>query len=199
MFARAPDFVQPDHWNLLSSDDAQAYIQLSMTFHASSPKSGKGERVDTFPERLTKIRAFVERDEKDSWKRSLVCGVFFLPDGFALHIRQLQLLMGKCKSSINGSLHQMGYSAHPQFQRLDNSCFSKVPDRHMIGELKNWTVRKKIENKPFVISIPREQSVTVKSEQNKRDPDHHFPCPVKWRYKFWDTIKSIRGNQPDGE
>jgi hypothetical protein len=198
MYVSTQDWAQPDHWDLLSSDDAQAYLELSRILNESSTKSSRGQKIDSFTERLTKIRAFIERDEADSWKRSLVCGVFFPPDGLVLHIRQFRVLMGRCKSSINGSLQEMGYSAQTHFPRLDNSCFPRVPDRHIIGELRSWTLRKKIEKEPFIIPIPKARSVTEKSEESKEQIAHNFPCPVKWRYKFCDTINSIRGNQTDG-
>jgi hypothetical protein len=92
----------------------------------------------------------------------------------------------------------MGYSAQPQFQRLDNSCFPKVPGEYLPGELKKWTVRRKIERENSGNSIPKERSVTGRLEPFKKQPEFNFPCPIKWRYKFWDTIKSFGGNQPNG-
>jgi hypothetical protein len=77
---------QPNHWHLLSSGDAQEYLRLSNDFHGFSGKSRKGTRSDTFQYCLGKIRQFVDHNEHDSWKRSLVCGVFFLPDSLALNI-----------------------------------------------------------------------------------------------------------------
>jgi hypothetical protein len=197
MWGKAQAGTKPEHWHLLSSDDAQAYLQLSTIFHASLTKTHNGQRLDTFNERLKKIRTFIEREGGESWRRSLVCGVFFLPDGFMLHIRQLQILMGKSRSSINGSFQQMGYSPRSQFHRFDNAYFPGVPHQHMIGQLKNWTMRKKIESEQLTISMASEQPEAVTVEQRESQNVHNFPCPVKWRYKFWDTIRS-RGRDSEG-
>jgi hypothetical protein len=145
---------------------------------------------------LTKIRQFIEHNEDDSWRRSLVCGVFFLPDALVLHIRQMRILMGRCKSSINGSLQQMGYSAQHQAQRLDRTWFPTVPDPRMIGELKKWPIRRKPEA-GVSTAVSVEKTVCVPSEHFEVQMPRNVPCPVKWRYKFWDTMRSIPPRQAD--
>jgi hypothetical protein len=187
---------EPSYWHLLSSDDSQAYLKLCDHFQSTTGKSAKGERLDAFSYRLGKIREFIERNDQSKWQRSLVCGVFFLREGMALNIRQLRLLLGKCKSSINGSLQQMGYTAKPQLHSSAGSFLRTIPDGLEL-DLKNWTIRMKSDPpEPFIVPLP------VVTEEPSRaedvEPANRIPCPVKWRYKFWDAIRSVPSCESHG-
>jgi hypothetical protein len=192
-------FEKPFHWNLLSDSDAHIYLELRDHFNQNAGKSRKGERLDSFTERLDRIRSFVDRDDEDCWKRSLVCGICFLPNALALNIQQFRKLIGKCKSSINGSLQQLGYTAQPPAKHLEQLFRAKLPpNMRDNGELKKWSFRFKemdVREKsppPFVVPLPLSwaSQVNVESEAIEAELAKKFPCPVKWRYKFWDTIRS---------
>jgi hypothetical protein len=193
------DFHHPTHWHLLSSNDAQEYIRLANQFHATPGKSRKGARIESFSHSLNKIRRFIESDDEDHWKRSLACGIFFLPDCLALNIQQLCILIGKCKSSINGSLQQMGYTAQPQSPGLETSFLAQLPGQYReMNELKNWTIRRKPQSGgPFVVPVPTNLSATNTVVEKPIDGqiNPRMPCPVKWRYKFMDAMKSMESNQ----
>ena len=132
----------PGHWNLLTRSDLDEYVKLRKSFYDEIRKSKKGERLDAFIQRILKIKNFVERGDGDDWKRGLVCGIIFLPNSIAIHIQQFRLLLGKCKSSINGSLQAIGFAAHPQGGPIETELLMKVPifqKEH--SEVKKWTVR----------------------------------------------------------
>jgi hypothetical protein len=118
-----------------------------------------------------------------------------------LNIQQMRILTGKCKSSINGSFQQMGYSAQPQSQGLTTSFMAQLPEQfHDINELRNWTIRKRPQSvRPFVIPVPTNLRLTSPVVEKPIEWQMHssIPCPVKWRYKFWDTIRSMNSTQPE--
>jgi hypothetical protein len=160
-------------------------------------KSKKGERLDSFTDRLMKIRHFIEYRIDDDWKRSLVCGVFFLPNGLAMNIQQLRMLLGRCKSSINGSLQQLGYMAEPQSQGVNQEFVMRIPARSRdANELKKWTIRRIYGSAPeavppspaFIIPIPIPwtSAVAVDTEAVHHTVEKKYPCPVKCRYKYYD-------------
>ena len=132
----------PGHWDLLTRSDLEAYVKLRKSFYDEIRKSKKGERLDAFIQRILKIKQFVERGDGDDWKRGLVCGIIFLPNSIAIHIQQFRLLLGKCKSSINGSLQAIGFAAHPQGGPIETELLMKVPIfQREHSEVKKWTVR----------------------------------------------------------
>lgn len=189
--------MQPDHFELLCDDDRRAYLALQSRFRDSETRSRKGERLDVFMEGLQSIRAFIERDGEGSCLRALVCGVMFLgeQDELAVNVQKLRVLMGKCKSSLNGSLQRLGYSADPPNPEAQGQLTSHMPfGVGQTAELKKWSVRRKTElkpeppAKPFVIQVPLAWRVSVDTEAVEAIAHRTFPCPVKCRYKYLDII-----------
>ena len=134
--------TMPFHWELLSDEDKAEYLSIKARFHDEIAKSKRGERIDVFVSRLKIIRDFIQKDNVDQWKRTMVCGIMFLNSALGINIQQLRLLLGKCKSSINGSLQQLGYVAKPSTHEIDQEITRKIPflkDDHF--ELKKWTIR----------------------------------------------------------
>jgi hypothetical protein len=188
---------RPKFFHLLSVPNCQEYLVLRAHFHDSCGKSRKGERLDVFNDRLATIRRFVERQDDDDWKRALVCGVFFLPDGLALNIQQLRMLIGKCKSSINGSLQQLGYRAVPPGPDAEEQFLARIPQQcRVLTDLKKWTLRRTASSKKAVFLVPvpmvTRWPVNVETEAVAAGHRRQFPCPVKCRYKYLDiTHRSV--------
>jgi hypothetical protein len=191
-------FAHPTYFNLLSCSDSQDYAVLRASFHVDSGKSRKGERLETFVEGIRKVRNFIERKQEDEWRRALVCGIFFLSDSLSLNIQQLRILMGKCKSSINGSLQQLGYAAQSSSSETEQEFLARIPlNFRDATELKKWTIRKSVKTTPrietqpqFVIPLPASwrPQVNVETEAVHVIVHRTFPCPVKCRYKYLDII-----------
>lgn len=210
------NFIPPDgypaHWEFLSEEDKSEYIGIRNKFHDEIAKSKRGERIDIFITRLKIIRNFIEREPNDQWKRIIVCGIMFLNDALGINIQQLRVLMGKCKSSINGSLQQLGYIAKPLTHDIDQEITKKVPllkEDHF--QLKKWTIRfgkfpddKEIRLKPIVknnqsnFKSPAQNISTIVTSQPSSPittaqevmniVNTHFPCPAKCRHKYYDLI-----------
>jgi hypothetical protein len=194
----------PAYLSILSLADARDYLSLRVGFQFGQGKSKKGERLDTFLDQLKQIRHFVERAaDPDNWKRSMVCGIFFLGDGFAINIQQLRILIGRCKSSINGSLQQLGCSTEIQSSSVHPELLVKIPPSFRdVNELKKWTIRRHaapsldlMAGARFVIPLPPSWTPAIPSPMISPDPlqtpvSGNLPCPVKCRYKYHEMCET---------
>jgi hypothetical protein len=71
-----------------------------------------------------------------------VCGVCWLLNGIVINNRQLEILIDKCKSSINGSLQKMGCSMLQSRNESSGSLSEAIPLlKNNFNELREWTVR----------------------------------------------------------
>ncbi|KAK8896253.1 hypothetical protein M9Y10_014150 [Tritrichomonas musculus] len=137
----------PRYWNLLSAEDRYKYTVMRAEMSSPSNKNQRNKRIETFSDALDKIKNFAIRDESDDWKRCLVCGICWLPEGIAINTHQLKILIFKCKSSINGSLQKMGYNVTLGRTEAANAMTSSIPFlKNSSSELRQWTVRKKSED-----------------------------------------------------
>jgi hypothetical protein len=181
----------PHHWSVLSTDDQCEYVALCTRFRDAIAQSRRGEGVDVFLQRLKDVRAFIEREPSSMWKRGTVCGVIFLKGSLAINIQQLRLLMGKCKSSINGSLQQLGYLSKPSTPEIDQQLAALVPsllEDHI--EMKKWTIRYgEIPEEPHAEADQKEEIETATDA--KRVVKWTFPCPAKCRHKFQDIFMQL--------
>ena len=88
------------------------------------------------------IKEYAIKNDNDDWKRCLVCGVCWLDNSLALNIRQLRLLVDKCKSSINGSLHRMGYTSSTTRGDSTTILVERFPIlKGNYQEIRQWTIR----------------------------------------------------------
>lgn len=205
-----PRLEMPNHIQLLCARDVEEYLRLRHKYSDEmTKKSRKGERLDSFVAKLKEIRMFIEKGDNDDWKRSLVCGIIFLEKSLAINIFHFRILLGKCKSSINGSLQQLGYVAIPSGRDFGQEILMKIPlFKKDPGELKKWTIREnqsgveRIKKQSvFLIELPKKKAVVkmpepvieqlpqpLKAEDIQKIVKTAYPCPIKCRYKFYDTI-----------
>lgn len=158
--SQAPKFL-----NLLNEADCAAYSELRANLSSPTCRNRRNKRLETFGEMLNSIKSFCIRNNEDDWKRCLVCGVIWTPNGIAINTRQLRLLIDKCKSSINGSLHRMGFSTVTCRGDTSNQLAEMIPIlKNNFPELRQWTVRQagvstpqpmlpKFENQPILPQI----------------------------------------------
>lgn len=196
----------PCHWQLLTESALGEYLDLRDNCCSSTSKSLKGERLDEFIGRLAAIKRFVEADVIEGWRRCLVCGIFFLPNGLAINIQQLRIVLGKCKSSINGSLHQLGYITQPPGSQLERELSQLVPlCRSEHAELKKWTLRVTTQDsilhkKPFPpppLPVPVVKTHQYYGEDPIEPPYPVLLCPIKLRERFYKLLYSSTGVQTD--
>jgi hypothetical protein len=137
-----PDLGHPKYFSLLSESDQTRYLALKAIVTSQECRNRRGRRLENFNDIITSIREFCLRCDADDWKRCAACGICWLPIGVAINNRQLSILLDKCKSSINGSLHKIGYSS------VQNRSESSAPLTDALPVLKDnfteqreWTVR----------------------------------------------------------
>ena len=134
--------VKPKYIELLSQADVVRYNSLRQTLSSNLCRYNRGNRLSTFQEMLTAIKTFCIHNDEDDWKRCLVCGICWLPQGIAVNNRQFSLLIDKCKSSINGSFQRMGYGTIQSRQDSQKLLTSAIP--YLNGkytEVREWSVR----------------------------------------------------------
>lgn len=178
-----PTLQFPNYWNFLSDMDKYQYNCLRMSISSQYAKNTRNKRVENFTELLEIIKRFCIRGNNEDWRRCLVCGVCWLNEGIAINTRQLRLLIFKCKSSINGSLHKMGFTVNLGRTEAANALTNVIPIlKDNTNELRQWTVRQSGNtcfspiSPPTAPSIPQPQiQTTINIDQPRNMP---LPVPV---------------------
>lgn len=203
------------HMNLLNETDLAEYHKLRRKFLTEVANSKRGEKVDVFTQRIHQIKEYVVKNDQDDWRRSFATGVIYLKDSIAINIKQLIHLLGKCKSSINGSLHHLGYVARPASKESDDELVVTIPYFNQNRrELKRWTIRQKRSSRrrsTKVVPLFGEEAPSsspilecVSSAENELESliatpsltkkeiwdrvKNTIPCPAKFRHKYYSSI-----------
>lgn len=149
---------EPRFFDILNDDDKLRYNQLKYQISSGGFRNKRGKRLEAFSEMLQSIKDYAVRGTPDDWKRCLVCGVCWVESGIAINTRQLRMLVSKCKSSINGSLHRMGYSTQSVSGDSNGSLVNKFPIlKGNFSELRQWTIRQQCVStpQPEVVLAPK--------------------------------------------
>jgi hypothetical protein len=130
--------------------------------------------MDNFCEIIDAIELFENHDPMNKWKRCLVCGICRIPNGIAVNIGRLKKLTFKCKSSINGSLKNLGYGATVSRGSSCPQLLAMIPLlRNDPIEARQWTVR----------MMPSEQlfdsGAVASSVLAEEQPKWQFPIVIK--------------------
>lgn len=147
----------PAFMEMLSDKDKAAYMEIQADLAAPSHRYNRHKRIATFTEMLDTIKSFCIQGNDDDWKRSLVCGIAWLGNDIAINTRQLRVLLGKSKSSINGALAKMGYETIPSKNQDSTALQEAIPFlKGNFAENRQWTVRRKNSlNNLIVESVPQ--------------------------------------------
>jgi hypothetical protein len=91
---------------------------------------------------LSNLQTFIMRNDQDDWRRGLVCGICWVHNAVAINIRQLQILMARCKASINSMFQNIGYRAVPICTEYAAGLSEFFPSlKGNFRELRRWTIR----------------------------------------------------------
>lgn len=177
----------PRYWNLLDGEDRYKYTVMRAEMSSPSNKNQRNKRIETFSDALDKIKKFAIRNDSDDWKRCLVCGICWLPEGIAINTHQLKILIFKCKSSINGSLQKMGYNVNLGRTEAANAMTSSIPFlKNSSSELRQWTVRKKSHDTSEEICCKQDESTDsiscTESEKEEIDTKVEENCQTNNDY-----------------
>jgi hypothetical protein len=132
----------PAHWSSLCQDDKTEFLRLRHHFHQTQKGSVKDKRLISFAHEMTSILQFLDRSDAGFEQRSILTGIAFAGPFICVNTRQLKDLLGRCKSSINGSFQQLGYVAVRTKSKARTCVLSMLPG--LVNEpnvLRQWTVR----------------------------------------------------------
>lgn len=132
----------PNHWEMLSEDEKRDYQSLQKSVSSSANRNRRNKSAETFNEMLISIKNYVMRDDGGETRRALVCGLFWVTCFVVVNTKQICVLTGRSKSSINSSFQALGYQSPPDCVDTTNiiiNCFSNFKNNY--NELRQWTVR----------------------------------------------------------
>jgi hypothetical protein len=131
----------------LSVEDKQEYKSLKERFAMRCFKNQRNKSTETFQEAMDDLKKFIVRGDASDASRSFACGVLWLADDrIAINIHHLSIVLSKCKSSINGSLQQMGYISNRTGSEVAADVIAVFPFmKNRFDLVRQWTVRTKNE------------------------------------------------------
>ena len=140
-FSQALKLTQ--YWHLLSDMDKYQYSSMRVNISSDKFKNQRNKRIENCKDIMLAIKAFCLQGNNDDWKRCLVCGMFWHPDGIGINTHQLRTLIFKCKSSINGSLQKLGFDDTLGRTETANAIVRMFPIlKDRTSEIRQWTIRR---------------------------------------------------------
>ena len=174
----------PKYFENLTKNDQLEYLKLRSLFSSKECRNNRGQRLNKFSEILKTIQNFCVKNDAYDPIRFLVCGICWIPNGIAINTRQLRLLIDKCKSSINGSLQRIGFSAVTMKDSSYQQLYEKIPQlKDKFKETREWSIRQ------TVFSTPQPKlnfNINVNNliNNNKAISEAHFQTPAP---SFYET------------
>ena len=138
----------------MCEDDKQAFRQLHKNFAQKQSSVKEDRHVATFSQEIQSIINFIERRFDGKEARAINAGFSFNGTFICINTRQLKNFISRCKSSINSSLQQLGYTSLKNKAKSHEclvSCLPCLANDHETA--RQWTVRyslRRIMN-PFVM------------------------------------------------
>ena len=153
----------------LSKEDIDYYRKLKSTLSSHICRNCRNRRVESFSEILTTIHYYIMRNNEDSWKRSLICGICWYKNYIVVNIRQMSYLLEKCKSSINGSLQRLSFIVLSDKQLSVKIIIEAFPYLENHPDLiQTWTVRQQMQVPVCVVPfVPINQVNMTKIMKNR--------------------------------
>jgi hypothetical protein len=148
--AAPPDARLPQHyWNQLSVDDKSEFIKLRNSFHHGQQVTSKDHRGLSFQRELCTVISYIERNSDNLEARSVLTGLCCAGRVICINTRQLKSFLSRCKSSINGSFQQLGYTAFRSKAKARTCVISVLPSlQSQAIILRQWTARYASEESP---------------------------------------------------
>lgn len=101
--------VPSNQWDTLTNEEKAEFCGLCCDFVREQSTLSRDPRVVTFPADLVRILKFIDRSPNNIEARAICAGIYFLGPLICINTRQVKGVIGRCKSSINGLLQQLGY------------------------------------------------------------------------------------------
>jgi hypothetical protein len=148
--AGAPDAKLPPHyWSQLSADDQSEFNKLRNSFHHGQQLASKDHRAPAFQRELSTVISYIERSSDNIEPRSILTGLCCVGRVICINTRQLKSFLCRCKSSINGSFQQLGFTAIRSKAKTRTCVTLALPSlQSQPGILRQWAARYTSEEAP---------------------------------------------------
>lgn len=202
----------PPFINQLENEDRAKYRQLRKHLNHITNKRHRNRKLKVLQNMLKEILEYAQRGDRDDWKRCCVCGICQLSVGLAINSHQIQYLLRRTKSSINGSLKQIGYITQVTRGDICQELKDYMPMlRGNKTELRKWSVRVLREAEiPDAVNYETEDNIVIESEtgsikeeaeqqnvEKEQEPKHEKEHEDLTICDNWDSILGINSIDSD--
>ncbi|MDR1906873.1 MAG: hypothetical protein LBQ03_01485 [Puniceicoccales bacterium] len=97
-------------WHVLSGEERKTYDAMKSKFGSNMYRYNRNRKNKVMSLNLCEIKGFVKGDWNRRIARGHACGILWFGTYLTKNCQVLCILLGKSKSSINGSLKTLGYS-----------------------------------------------------------------------------------------
>ena len=134
----------------LSADDREEFERLKQTFARKQSSVKEDRHVASFSHEIQAIINFVERRADQREARAINAGFMFNGIFICINTRILKNFISRCKSSINSSLQQLGYTSLKTKAKAQECLFAAIPCLANDPDIaRQWTVRFSISRRCF--------------------------------------------------
>ena len=187
----------PNFFYLLSEQDKITYINFL------NSQRDTHKKFDGIMKDIESLHNFIVRGDSDDWKRSLVCGICWLPEGLAINNQQLKIALNRSKSSLNALLSKIGlnnFVNRAKAAYLILNVFPFLKDNP--SEFRQWTVRRYPNNDQYnwdnFFIYDKIKNANVEAERNKTQEVESTP-QIESQHPNQEDKNIIRSNQNNPE
>ena len=168
------------YWMRLTLEDQAEFIKLRNQFLATSKIAAKDRRVVAFRHELIITLHYVERSPLNIEERSILTGICFCGPLIAVNNRQFKFFSGRCKSSINGSFQQLGYSAVKTKSKAKACIKDLLPSLTNFPQIiRQWTIRYVTASAPACfVSCPKNLTIPEFTESDLYEDTKTVSVPI---------------------
>jgi hypothetical protein len=142
--------IPPLFWSILSQSDKTEFLRLRSIFRQNKESLSVLRRAITFSNELLVVLEFIERSSDNMETRAIVAGACFVGPLISVNTRQLKNFLGRCKSSINAILHELGYIGLRPRSKTRSCILAMMPSIARCPDLlRKWSVRHASKGAPF--------------------------------------------------
>lgn len=143
----------------LSPTDQISYNELRVYLESEPHKKPKMSLANSFFLVLCDVFRYVTQSRRDIHERAIVCGLYRMPNAFAINIKQFTKLYHKSRSLINLMLLELNFKALPPRSEAALAFFKEFPEIKKCPIFsRQWTMR----------SAPYPKSVLFQFNANSR-------------------------------
>ena len=166
------NFIKPKYYDTLNSSDQKLYQLIQSQLASPTHSNKKNMKISFFKDALESISLFEDHNQEEKWKRCLACGIVFFEGGIGINSAQLSKLFHRCKSSINSSLNEIGYSCIVVKSQGNHDLIKELPILEKLpNELRKWTIRYFNDDSERKETEIQAENQNIDTNSNEEKPD----------------------------